>query len=437
MKKGVLALTCLLLLTGCGKEAEKPQENVKEEIKQVSVQLQDVEVEIGEDLLNTKGIVSIKDGELVTKEEKVETSVLGVQKVKIVAKSQNGEESEFEYNVSVVDKTAPVISYKNKLTTTEGKSFNILNGVSAKDNSLEKIKVTVEGEYDFNKAGTYNLYYVAKDSSGNETKNEFTLVVNEKKEEPKQEEKKEESKIENKEETKKEESEEKTTTEKEKSSTSTAKAGKGTDSSLNGTKTSKGYTITVKNGITYIDGVLIANKTYALPSSYVPSGTYGKLSGAYKEISKTGILKDAYSAYTKMQSAAKNAGYNIYIASGYRSYGYQEGLYNGYVKRNGKADADLGSARPGHSEHQTGLAFDLNTISNSSDNTKMTKWVLSNCYKYGYILRYPKGKTTKTGYKYEWWHLRYVGVDLATKLYNNGDWITLEEHFGITSKYDY
>ena len=83
------------------------------------------------------------------------------------------------------------------------------------------------------------------------------------------------------------------------------------------------------------------------------------------------------------------------------------------------------------------MAFDLNTINHSSDNTTTTNWVLSNCYQYGFILRYPKGKTGETGYKYEWWHLRYVGVDFATQLYNGGNWITMENYFGITSQYNY
>ena len=67
----------------------------------------------------------------------------------------------------------------------------------------------------------------------------------------------------------------------------------------------------------------------------------------------------------------------------------------------------------------------------------MAKWLSENAYKYGFILRYPNGKIGETGYKYEWWHLRYVGVDLATKLYNGGNWITLENYYGITSQYNY
>ena len=137
-----------------------------------------------------------------------------------------------------------------------------------------------------------------------------------------------------------------------------------------------------------------------------------------------------------MKADATSLGLNIWIQSGYRSYELQESLYNKYVNRDGKIAADTYSARPGHSEHQTGLAFDLNTITDDFQYTDEGKWINDNCYKYGFILRYPKGKEHYTGYKYESWHLRYVGTNLATKLYNNGDWITLEEHFNLTSEYN-
>ena len=110
-------------------------------------------------------------------------------------------------------------------------------------------------------------------------------------------------------------------------------------------------------------------------------------------------------------------------------------LYNNYVMLDGKEAADTYSARPGHSEHQSGLAFDLNTIDDSFTYTNEGKWVNANCYRYGFIILYPKGKDNITGYMHESWHLRYVGVDLATKLYNEGNWITIEEYFGISSSY--
>lgn len=181
--------------------------------------------------------------------------------------------------------------------------------------------------------------------------------------------------------------------------------------------TSKGYKITVKNGVTYVDGLLIANKTYALPDGYAPGG----------------LTKECSAAFSRMQSAAAKDGVKLYIVSGYRSYETQKRIYNRYVAKDGRALADTYSARPGTSEHQTGLAMDLNSLSSSFGNTKEGKWLEKNSYKYGFIIRYPKGKQSVTGYVYEPWHVRYVGTDKATKIYKSG--LCLEEYYGITSKY--
>ena len=189
--------------------------------------------------------------------------------------------------------------------------------------------------------------------------------------------------------------------------------------------TSKGYKIEVKNGITYVDGYLIANKTYSLPKSYNP----GSLTSKTKE-----AANEMFAAYKD------DSGKKMWAQSGFRSYETQESIYNRYVKRDGQAGADRYSARPGHSEHQTGLAFDVCVtgyacISSGFNDTVPAKWLAKNAHKYGFILRYPKGKESITGYKHESWHFRYVGKDLAQKLYNDGNWITMEEYFGITSKY--
>lgn len=168
--------------------------------------------------------------------------------------------------------------------------------------------------------------------------------------------------------------------------------------------------------ITYIDGILVVNKTYALPSDYAP-----------------GVSSEAQAAFDAMQADATAMGLNIYISSAYRSYDYQAGLYQRYVDRSGKAEADRYSARPGHSEHQTGLAFDLNTISDEFKDTDEGKWVAENCHKYGFIIRYPEEKESVTGYMYEPWHIRYLGVETATAVYESG--LCLEEYLGITSEY--
>ncbi len=181
--------------------------------------------------------------------------------------------------------------------------------------------------------------------------------------------------------------------------------------------TSKGYSIVVKNGITYIGGIMVVNKTYSVPSSYAPGG----------------LVSECSSAFNNMQSAAAAEGLNLYVASGYRSYSLQQSLYSRYCNRDGQAAADRYSARPGHSEHQTGYAIDLNSIAYSFADTAEGKWVAANCYKYGFILRYPQNKESQTGYRYEPWHIRYVGTALAKEIYDSG--LCLEEFFGITSIY--
>lgn len=209
-----------------------------------------------------------------------------------------------------------------------------------------------------------------------------------------------------------------------------------TTSTTTTTTTKKKQDISVSNntdGLKIIDGILIVNKSYPLPKDYVPTNTYKDATGL--NYCSECINVDAYEEYKLMKADMASLGLNIWIQSGYRSYNLQESLYNKYVNRDGKLAADTYSARPGYSEHQTGLAFDLNSISDDFQYTSEGKWVNENAWRYGFILRYPKSKESITGYKYESWHLRYVGKDLASKLYNNGDWITLEEHFNLTSKY--
>ena len=124
---------------------------------------------------------------------------------------------------------------------------------------------------------------------------------------------------------------------------------------------------------------------------------------------------------------------SIYLSSGFRSYETQNRIYNNYVSNYGQSSADTFSARPGHSEHQTGLAIDVNSIDDSFADTPEAEWLASHAHEYGFIIRYPKGKESITGYKYEPWHIRYLGVEKATEVYNSG--LTLEEFLGIDSEY--
>lgn len=189
-------------------------------------------------------------------------------------------------------------------------------------------------------------------------------------------------------------------------------------------------TVTSSNGIqkvddvTYVDGILIANKTYALPDSYNPGGLTSETSQAFAELA----------------AGAANDGLSIYVSSGFRSYWDQDYIYNNYVAQSGQATADTFSARPGHSEHQTGLAIDVNEISDAFIGTPEAIWLEEHCTEYGFIIRYPKGKQQITGYKYEPWHIRYVGKTVAQQFKDAaaaaGDpYLTLEEYLGIDSYY--
>ena len=167
---------------------------------------------------------------------------------------------------------------------------------------------------------------------------------------------------------------------------------------------------------TYINGILIVNKTYALPSWF-----------------GDGLTAETQNAFAAMQAEAASLGLDIYISSGFRSYWSQESIYNRYVSNDGQAEADRYSARPGHSEHQSGLTFDLNTIDEAFAYTAAGQWVRDNAHRFGFVIRYPPGKEHITGYIWEPWHLRYLGVPVATELYNTG--LSLEEYLGVTSQY--
>ena len=171
--------------------------------------------------------------------------------------------------------------------------------------------------------------------------------------------------------------------------------------------------LTVRDGCTYVDDILIANKSISLPEDYDP-----------------GMLPETAEAFKELQDAAAEQGLNIYQGSGYRSYQYQITCYNSLVSAYGEEYANRVSAKPGHSEHQTGYTVDCNTINETFINTPEGQWLDKHCHEYGFIIRYPKGKEDITGYDYECWHIRYVGVDVATEIYEQG--LTLEEYLDVT-----
>lgn len=167
---------------------------------------------------------------------------------------------------------------------------------------------------------------------------------------------------------------------------------------------------------TLIEGILLVNKTYHLPSDYNPGED---------PIARTSL--------DNMFKACKDEiDISLAMVSGFRSYDYQEGLFKRYSNKHGEDQANRFSARAGQSEHQTGLAFDIGGpddsywLKESFETTEEGIWLAENAHKFGYILRYPKGKEDITGYIYEPWHFRYVGIEHATKIYEEG--LTLEEY---------
>ncbi|EGA88648.1 D-alanyl-D-alanine carboxypeptidase [Planococcus donghaensis MPA1U2] len=170
---------------------------------------------------------------------------------------------------------------------------------------------------------------------------------------------------------------------------------------------------------TIINGILLANKQHPLPETYAP-----------------GEVPEAHAAFEAMKAEAAKVGINLNAFSTYRNFARQKQLYESYVAKDGQQAADRYSARPGYSEHQTGLSFDIGEsgqeqhwASASFGDTEGGKWLAVNAHNYGFILRYPEGKEKITGYMHESWHFRYVGKDVATQIYEKG--ITLEEYLGV------
>lgn len=179
--------------------------------------------------------------------------------------------------------------------------------------------------------------------------------------------------------------------------------------------------------------IILVNKYYYLEKDYVPDNLK-LISNQYssKEINLVSYAKEAFENLSK---AAKKENLNVIAMSGYRSYNYQVNLYNKYVKEDGAEAADTYSGRPGHSEHQTGLAVDVynkKTLYTNFEQTKEFIWMQNHAHEYGFILRFPKGKEDETGYEYESWHYRYVGLEIAKYIHDNK--ITLEEYYATKIK---
>ena len=173
----------------------------------------------------------------------------------------------------------------------------------------------------------------------------------------------------------------------------------------------------------------LVNKYNYLDKDYDPDNLV-TVTGIYAR-DKAQLVSIAYDNFVKMADDARENNLTIKVTTGYRSYNFQSTLYNNYVKADGVKNADTYSARPGYSEHQLGYSADLTNDKNVSfddfENTDEYKWLKYNAHKYGFIMRYPKDKEYITGYMFESWHYRYVGVDIATYIYENN--ITYEEYY--------
>ena len=191
------------------------------------------------------------------------------------------------------------------------------------------------------------------------------------------------------------------------------------------------YEDTEKANIT-LDTTLLVNKHYLLDKDYIPDDLVNVSQNyAWGEVGSQKVREVAYNAFLDMWNAANEEGYYLMINSSYRSYEDQEIVYNNYKNSSGERFADSIAARPGSSEHQTGLALDIfsktNTNKNTFSQTDEAKWLKENAHNFGFILRYPEDKVDITGYSFESWHYRYVGKDIATYIYEND--ITYEEYY--------
>ena len=155
----------------------------------------------------------------------------------------------------------------------------------------------------------------------------------------------------------------------------------------------------------------LIDKKHTASSSYAPKDLVSLKKNSLFDLNKAGmkIRPEAYSALNEMAQAALNDGIRLLVSSAYRSYSYQENLFNHYANVDGLEEAERESARPGTSQHQLGTAVDFGSISDDFDKTQMGQWIYKNAADYGWSLSFPKGYEDVTGYRWECWHFRYIG----------------------------
>ena len=343
---------------------------------------QDTTVEYGQNI-SSNDFISSTNGE-ITDETTIDTMKVGTQDL-IYRVKANGDEVEFKHSIEIVDTQKPIIEtnyehiifdYDEKLdfSLLDINVYDKVDGSIALANTLSLHSYILEHNIDTKVAGNYSLLIKAMDMNGLISEKEILIEVKEK--------------IDN----------EQNNTQNEDKETDTS-TNTNQDSDLNA------------NQPTYINGILIVNKQYAVPRDF------------------GGENAEANNALYELQNAAYLAGFDMPLLSGYRSYDYQKSLYENYVARDGEEAANRYSAKPGTSEHQTGLAFDVGEMSWTYGETAAGQWLVNHCAEFGFILRYLPDKEDITGYMYEPWHIRYVGVEHATAIMSQG--ITLEEYLGV------
>ena len=332
--------------------------------------VEDMTAEVNSHRSASSFVEEVRDG-TIAMDQAVDTSTLGKKTCRITVRSEKGKEKDYEFQVTVVDTHAPTIEAEGNIVVFKGSEVNFLNQARVRDNSSTEPEIEVIGKWDISNAGIYPITIVARDASGNKAEKAINLEVID----------------------------------------GNSKAG---DYSFT---TANAHLAEVVNGIAYIDGTIIVNKSFSIRRDYAP-----------------GLTNDAYYAFYEMVDAAYADGIALWGIADFISWEMQETYYNG-DKEADPIDVDSYSERPGHSEHQTGLAIDINSHTESFGETDAGKWLAEHCWEHGFIYRYPPGKESITGYIAKPWHYRYVGKDLAEKLYNKGEWLTLEEYFGVSSEY--
>ncbi|MDT3498650.1 M15 family metallopeptidase [Bacillus toyonensis] len=208
------------------------------------------------------------------------------------------------------------------------------------------------------------------------------------------------------------------------------------ENSINNENNSKQNGTSNKIASSFASIQAVVNKEYGLPEDYKPKDlVVPNVPFSFNgTVEKSYLRKEAAEALEKLFLLAKQEGIQLNAVSGFRSYEYQKALYANNVKKKGQEHTDRFSAKPGHSEHQTGLTMDVSSKSANNElelafaNTQEGKWLKENAHRAGFIIRYPKGKESITGYAYEPWHIRYVG-HIAENIYKKN--LTLEEYMNL------